>query len=172
MTRMQNGDAEFEEWQPVPASAVDNLEWRIRSDVYAKAPMTAASKSQQADNLMQLQGQFQYDPPIITPEEWIALKDFPNKEDILARMEKDREKKEQQDAATMEQSIMDVITQAQSMKGEGATDEEVQQQVSPMIQELIQATFTQGQSQGTAAAMSGTPSGSTGISAMGAMTQG
>lgn len=150
MTRMKNGEAQFEEWQPIPPNVVDNLEWRVRSDVYAKAPITQALKSQMADNLMQMQGQFQFDPPIITPEEWIELKDFPNKEDILARMQEDRLRKQNQDAQMLQQAILNVVMQAQQLKSQGATDEDVQMQIAPMINEIIQNTFTSGTNQGTA----------------------
>jgi hypothetical protein len=173
MTRQNNGEPSFDEWQPIPPQVIDNLEWRVHSDIYAKAPMTAASRSQQADNLMQLQGQFQYNPPIITPEEWIELKDFPNKEDILARMQVDRFKKQQQDATQLEQQILQIIGQAQQMKASGATDQQVQQQVSPMVQQVIEQTFTQGQNQGSANQMSqSAPKGTTSPTAMGNMTQG
>lgn len=174
MTRRRNGQAEFMTWQPVEADIIENLEWRVRSDVYAKAPVTAASKSQQADTLMQLQGQFQYDPPIITPEEWIEMKDFPNKEDILARMEIDRQNKQQQDAQMLTDQILQIIGQAQQIKSTGATDEEVNAQVTPMVQELVTTTFTSGQNQGSANAMasSAAPSGTTSPTAMGNMMSG
>lgn len=173
MTRKRNGEAQFETWKPIPANVVDNLEWRVRSDVYAKAPITAASKSQQADNLMQMQGQFQFDPPIITPEEWIEMKDFPHKEDILARMELDRQNKQQQDAQALQEQILQIIGQAQQLKGQGATDDEVNQQISPLVSEIVQATFTSGTQQGTADVMANAaPSGTTGMTQMGNMTQG
>ena len=174
MTRMKNGDVEFEEWKPVPLSVVENLEWRVRSNVYAKAPMTQAYKSQMADNLMQMQGQFQFDPPIITPEEWIEMKDFPNKEDILARMQEDRIRKQNQDAQALQQAILNIIAQSQQLKAQGLTDEEVQAQITPMIDELVQQTFTSGQNQGTANQLpnSGAPAGTFGVSEMGNMVQG
>lgn len=174
MTRMKNGGVEFEEWKPVPLSVVENLEWRVRSNVYAKAPMTQAYKSQMADNLMQMQGQFQFDPPIITPEEWIEMKDFPNKEDILARMQEDRIRKQNQDAQALQQAILNIIAQSQQLKAQGLTGEEVQAQITPMIDELVQQTFTSGQNQGTANQLpnSGAPAGTFGVSEMGNMVQG
>jgi hypothetical protein len=174
MTRKRNGQAAFETWKPLPATVVDNLQWRVRSDVYAKAPITAASKSQQADNLMQLQGQFQYDPPIITPEEWIEMKDFPNKEDILYRMEQDRINKQNQDQQQLIDQINQIIEQGRQIKKTGVTDDQLNQQLQPMIQELVQNTFTQGQNQGSANSMSGSsaPQGTTSPTAMGNMTQG
>lgn len=175
MTRKKNGTPQFETWKPVPEKVIDNMEWRVRSDVYAKAPVTAASKKQQADSLMQMQGQFQFDPPIITAEEWIEMQDFPNKEDILARMEQDRANKKQQDAQALEGQIMAIIGQAQQMKAQGSTEEQVQGQVSPMIQQVIQQTFTSGQNQGSAQQMLNQPTapqGTTSPTAMGNMTRG
>lgn len=175
MTRQANGAAQFDEWTPVDPAVIDNLEWRVRSDVYAKAPITAASRSQQADTLMQMQGQFQYDPPIITPEEWIELKDFPNKQDILARMQSDRVNKQNQDASDLQNQILQIIGQAEAMKGQGMTDDTVKQQVTPMVQQLVQQTFTQGQNQGTSDAMpnsNSAPQGTTSPTAMGNMTKG
>lgn len=174
MTRKKNGTPDYDLWEPLEPTVIDNLEWRVRSDVYAKAPITAASKSQQADTLMQLQGQFQYDPPIITPEEWIEMKDFPNKEDILARMEEDRVNKQQQDQATLTQNIIQIIGQAQMMKGQGVSEENIMAQIQPMVDEMVQTTFTSGQNQGSANTMtnSGAPSGTMSPTAMGNMSSG
>jgi hypothetical protein len=173
MTRKTNGTAEFEQWTPVPPEQYENLEWRVRSDVYAKAPVTAASKSQQADNLMQLQGQFQYDPPLITVEEWIEMKDFPNKSDILARMEMDRKNKQAQDQQSLTDQIMQIISQAQQFKAMGSTEDQINQQIQPMVQDIVQQTFTSGQNQGSSQSMSGAaPKGTTSPTAMGNMTSG
>ena len=174
MTRKKNGDPDFEMWIPVDPEVIENLEWRVRSDVYAKAPVTAASKSQQADNLMQLQGQFQYDPPIITPEEWIEMKDFPNKEDILARMQADRVNKQNQDIQGLTDQILQIIGQAQGMKAQGMTEDNIISQIQPMVQEVVQTTYTSGQNQGTASAMSGStaPRGVTSPTSMGNMQSG
>lgn len=174
MTRKKNGDAEFETWQPIPPMVIDNLQWRIRSDVYAKAPITQASKKQQADNLMQMQGQFQFDPPVITVEEWVEQQDFSNKEDILARMQADRVKKQQQDQQGLTDQILQIIGQAQQMKGTGLTDEQVNQQIQPMIQDLVTQTFTSGVNQGTnnQLSSSGAPAGTMSPTAMGNMVTG
>jgi hypothetical protein len=173
MTRRKNGQADYMTWTPVSELDYNNMQWRIRSDVYAHAPITAASKSQQADSLMQQQGQFQHDPPIITPEEWINMKDFPDKEDILLRMQADRENKRNQDIQGLSDQILQLIQNAQHLKGQGATDEEVTQQMAQPVQEMVQKTFTSGTKQGTAGEMgSMAPKGTTSPTAMGNMTQG
>lgn len=165
MTRMKNGQAQFDIWEPLDPMTIENLEYRVHSDVYAKAPLTAAAKSQQADNLMQMQGQFKYDPPIITPEEWIELKDFPNKEDILARMQADRQNKQNQDGQQMQQSIMQIIAQAEQMRAQGLTQDNVDKQIAPMVGQLVAQTFTQGQNQGTEDVMNNAPTGASGAAA-------
>jgi hypothetical protein len=147
MTRQLNGQAQYDTWTPLPDMVVDNLEWRLRSNVYAKAPMTQAAKRQQADKLMQMQGQFQFNPPIITPEEWIVLQDFDNKEDVLARMQQDRVKMQSQESQTMSQNIMGIVQQAKMLKGKGMTDDQITQQIQPMINQLVQTTNSTGVSQ-------------------------
>jgi hypothetical protein len=90
----ENGSTAHDTWSPLEDP--ENFAWRVKVDTYAKAPTTQASRRQQADKLMQMQGQFQFSPAIITPEEWIMLQDFDNKDQILARMQKDREMLQQQ----------------------------------------------------------------------------
>jgi phage gp29-like protein len=123
---------------------------------------------------MQMQGQFQFNPPIITPEEWIEMKDFPNKEDILARMQADRENKQNQDALALKNQILQIIQQAQQIKSQGATDDQINQQVAPMVQQIVQATFTSCQNQGSADVMQNqsAPAGTMSPTAMGNMQAG
>jgi hypothetical protein len=147
MTRQQNGNAQYETWIPVDDKVSKNLEYRLRSDVFAKAPMTQASKRSQADKLMQMQGQFQYDPPIITPEEWISMQDFDTKEDILSRMQRDRQAKQAQEGKNIQQSIMQLVKQAEMLRGKGLTEQQVDQQIQPMVQQILQTTFSAGASQ-------------------------
>jgi hypothetical protein len=141
--------------------------------------MTQASKRQQADKLMQMQGQFQFNPPIITPEEWIQFQDFDMKEQILSRMEQDRAKLQQQDMQNMTQQIMAIMQQSQQMKASGAGDQEVQQQMTAQVQQLLQQTQSTGASQSTdgsgqpsAPAESQAPQGSTSQASMMNMANG
>jgi len=94
-----------------------------------------------------MQGQFQFNPPIITPEEWIVLQDFDNKEDVLARMQQDRQQMQQQETQTMSQNIQGIIQQAQTLKGKGLTDDQINQQIQPMIDQLVQSSISTGTSQ-------------------------
>lgn len=49
-------------------------------------PKNSIRLSDAADQLMMMQGQYQFDPPIITQDEWLMWKDFPQKELILQRI--------------------------------------------------------------------------------------
>ena len=166
--RQPNGQPEFEEFEPEKGLTLENFKWRVKSDVYAKSPMTQAQKRQQADKLMQMQGQFQFNPPIITPEEWIRFQDFDMKEEILQRMEEDRIKLEQQETETMTQNIMMLIQQANEMSKQGMSSEEINGQMQMAVQQIIQSTQSTGASQtleaggvGSAPSETSMPSGST-----------
>ncbi len=167
-----NGMQDFDTFQPFDDWEMDNMEWRVRSDVYARAPITQASKRQQADQMMQMQGQFQYNPPIITPEEWIQQQDFENKEDTLRRMEEDRVKMEQQQAQDMAGLITQNAEMLHQMMMQGVPPEQIQQQAYMMAQQMLGQGQEQGGQQGTAPAELTAPQGTTGQLAMANMARG
>lgn len=136
-TTAPNGQPEFEMYQPVDEITADNLEWIVKSDIYARAPVTQASKRQQADALMQMQGQFNYNPPIITPEEWIQFQEFEMKEDIMYRMEQDRKILEQNKAQNLAQQISQLVSQATEGIAQGMSQEEVMQIIQQTAQQLV-----------------------------------
>lgn len=167
MTIQSNGNPRYDIYEPIDELTADNLEIRVRSNVYARAPITQASKRQQADKLMQMQGQFQYNPPIITPEEWLKFQDFDIQDEIMKRMEQDRAKAEQekQNNDNLASKAVQLGMEAAKMLQQGMPPEQVQQQLSQMAQQ------TQGQ-QPSAPAEQGAPQGTTDALAMQAMAQG
>lgn len=142
-----NGQQDFGQFAPVDKLTAENLEWRVKADTYARSPMTQATRRQQADKLMQMQGQFQFNPPLIIPEEWVRFQDFDFKDEILMRMQGDRMKLEMQDSQNMAQQIMQFIQMGEQLKSQGASDDEIQQQIMPQVQQLLQATQSTGASQ-------------------------
>lgn len=132
-----NGMENFDTWQPVDKLTADNLTWRVRSDVYSKAPVTQATKRQQADKLMQMQGQFQFNPPVITPEEWIMFQDFDEKESILRRMQSDRKRMELQDLQKMAEQMAQVANMMTDMRKKGLPESEVIKQAEQLAQEFL-----------------------------------
>jgi hypothetical protein len=120
--------------------------------------MTQASKRQQADKLMQMQGQFQFNPPIITPEEWIQMQEFDMKEQILARMEDDRKRLQSQDIQQMSQQVLQLVDQAIQMAMKGAAVNDINQELQNQVVQILQET------QSTGASLSTQPNGSVGQS--------
>jgi hypothetical protein len=177
--RKPNGQTEYETWKPLDDITMKNLCWKVKSDVYAKAPMTQASRRQQADKLMQMQGQFQFNPPIITPEEWVRFQDFDMKEEILYRMEQDRDKLQQQEQQNMTQQVMQIIQNMKDAEAQGLSPQEVQQSISQQVTQLLAHTQSTGASQtsldaaqGSAASDSQPPQGTTSQVAMSNMANG
>ncbi len=170
MTIQPNGKPRYDVYEPVDPLTADNLELRVRSNVYARAPITEASKRQQADKLMQMQGQFNYNPPIITPEEWLRFQDFDIQDDIMRRMEEDRKKMEQQQLEQKAGTAVQLGMQAAQMLAQGMPPEQVQQQIAQMVQQQEQQG--QGQGQQPNAPEQAVPQGTTDALAMQAMAQG
>ena len=137
-TQGVNGLPQYDTYEPVDAITAENLEWAVKSDVYARAPVTQASKRQQADALMQMQGQFNYSPAVIVPEEWIKFQDFDIKDEILYRMQKDREIMEQNKAADMAQQVSTIVDQALEAMRQGMSREQISQTVQQLTQEYVQ----------------------------------
>jgi hypothetical protein len=169
-----NGSADYGMYNPIDEIDADNIEYRVKSDVYARAPVTQAMKKQQADQLMQLQGQFNFNPPIITPEEWIQLQDFEHKADILRRMEDDRKKLQAQEAANMAQMIQQVAAQVADARAKGEPEQVVQQIATQAAQEMLQQKQNEDAKNGNLQmpAQSQAPQGTTGAMAMQAMAKG
>lgn len=175
MQTKPNGEASYGMYEPIDELTAENLEWRVKSDVYARAPVTQAMKKQQADQLMQMQGQFQFNPPVIIPEEWINLQDFEYKADMLRRMEDDRKKLQAQEAANMAQLIQQVAEQVAMAKAKGEPPQVVQQIATQAAEEMLQQKRNEDAKNGMLqmpAQQSQAPQGTTGAMAMSAMAKG
>ncbi len=139
-TIQPNGEPQFDQFEPVDELTAENLRFRVRSNVYAKSPMTQASRRQQADKLLQTQGQFQFNPPVITPEEWIKMQEFDDMADILKRMEADRERMEAEKAQDMAGQITQIAQHISELISQGVPMEQAVQQAEQAAQELIDQT--------------------------------
>jgi hypothetical protein len=169
MSIQPNGEPRFDIFEPIDPLTADNLEIRVRSNVYSKAPITQESKRQQADKLMQMQGQFNYNPPIITPEEWLRFQDFDIQDDIMRRMEEDRKKAEQQSTGNLAKQALELGLMINEMLQQGMTLEQAQVEAMKVAQQM-QEQQTQGQQPN--APEQAVPQGTTDALAMQAMAQG
>jgi hypothetical protein len=174
MSIAPNGEPRYDVYEPIDPLTAENLEIRVRSNVYSKAPITQESKRQQADKLMQMQGQFQYDPPIITPEEWLRFQEFEIQEDIMRRMEQDRQQKEQNSVDNMAKQALELGVMIQEMLAQGLSMEEAQVEAMKAAQQMFMQNQApvQGQQQPNAPAEAQLPQGATDAVAMANMAQG
>lgn len=60
-------------------------------------PKNLARLSEAANMIMEKQMQYQMDPPLMTPEEWLSAQDFPQKHHMLDRMEAERQQDDLED---------------------------------------------------------------------------
>ena len=143
-----SGEIEHHEWIPIKDIDHKNIQWYVKSDVYATAPTTIALRKQQANDLMQMQQQFQPNPPLITLEEWLKCQDYDNKEEILQRMRSDQEKIDQQKAADLASQLMQLMDAQRMALGQGQPYEAVNEQMTQQIQQILDSVSRKENSQG------------------------
>jgi hypothetical protein len=66
-----------------------NLEYDIFIDVSSKAPITRMKEAQDAKELLNMQGQYNFNPPVITSQEAMKRINFAGTEEIIERMNQD-----------------------------------------------------------------------------------
>jgi hypothetical protein len=105
------------DFENIPENAFD---YTMAASPYL--PKNLMRLSDAADQLMELQGQYQYEPPLITHEEWLMWKDFPQKDLILQRMRQAQQQIEE------EELIADLMSFA-GLIDKGMTPEEAIQTI-------------------------------------------
>jgi hypothetical protein len=170
-----NGQPQYDIFEPVDENTIKNLDWIVRSDVYAKAPTTQALRREQADKLIQMQGQFNYSPPIITVEEWIRFQDFDMKEEILQRMQADRKRLESEKAMNLAEKWVQLADILRQNIARGMPMQQAQQEAQKAAEEMIAAQKQQEMAAGRPKDVeqeAQAPQGTTGQLAMAAMSRG
>lgn len=132
------GKPDYDVFTPIKDADAENLRWLVKSDVYASSPVTQSKKREEAKELLQMQGQFKYDPPLITVEEYIRESDYAMKDVILDRMKVDRERKQALEAEDWGKMIAELATQVANLVGQGTAQEKINQTIQQMAQQLVQ----------------------------------
>jgi len=94
--RQPDGTVKYEKYEPIEEDIADQLEWMVKCDTYAVAPMTEESRKQEAQELLDIQGKYSFSPAVITPQEFIRMGNYKDKELILKRMQDDLEMMQKQ----------------------------------------------------------------------------
>lgn len=177
MAMTNTGVPQFGEWDPDAVKEIgpENISWRVRSDIYQKAPQTQQQRQQQADKQMQWQGQYQFNPPLITPEEWVRRQEFQDQQEILTRMQKDRIQMQQDQANDLAQQIAQIASQLQQAGKQGASQQAIAQMSQQLAQQIVQQRQQEQFKNGINQQPAGQSAPSTGVanqSAMSAMNSG
>jgi len=107
------------------------LAYDISIDVSAKAPITRIRKQEGLDKLLTLQGQMQFDPAIITQQEYMRESDFIEKKQIIERMNQD----EINGKNAILQETLEMATEAMQ---EGVNPEEIAQMAEAMLTQRLE----------------------------------
>ena len=119
-------------------SEFKDMAFDIKIDVSAKAPISRLRKQEELDKILTLQGQMQFDPPVITPQEYIAESDFIDSEKFLHRMN-------MQEIQSAEAIMTEVLEMMNEANMNGVPPEEIAQ----MAQSMLQQRFEEKQQGGT-----------------------
>lgn len=109
----------------------ENLKFDFTCSVTPNLPKNLMRLGQVANELMEKQMQYNSQPPLITPEEWLNWQDFPQKYHILKRMSDDRMRNDREEiqaeivnyAGLVQQGVrpeaaVDMLAQERQMKRE------------------------------------------------------
>jgi hypothetical protein len=105
---------------PFKGSEFADLEYDIFVDVSSKAPLTRLKEMQDAKELLNMQGQYGFKTPIVTPQEAVKMMQFSNTDQIIERMNMDEMKNK-------EQELTQILDMSFNMLSQGASPQEVQQ---------------------------------------------
>jgi uncharacterized protein (UPF0305 family) len=110
-------------------SEFKDLEYDIFIDISSKAPMTRLKEAQDAKELMNMQGQYQFNPPLMTPQRMVKMANYSNSDQIIEEMNR-AEMNAKSDQLTQ------ILNQSFDMIGQGATPQEVLQQAQQMLSDM------------------------------------
>lgn len=107
-------------------SSFKDVAYDIQVDVTAKAPITKARKQEELDKVLNIQGQYQFDPAVITPQEYMEESNFIDGEKFIERMNME----EIQSAEAIMQETLQMMTEAQQSQ---VPPEEIAQMAQTML---------------------------------------
>jgi hypothetical protein len=109
--------------------AYQDLEFDFFIDVSAKAPVTRMKEAQEAKELLNLQGQYQFAPAVIKPQEYIKLANYTNKDQLIQRMNAEEQQNKLQEITNITNMVVESVTN-------GVPPEEVIQMATSMFEQM------------------------------------
>lgn len=133
MIRVMGANPNEYEFEPFLGAEFADLEYDIFIDISSKAPVTRMKEMQDAKELLNMQGQYQFATPIIKPQEAIDMMDFANKADIIKRMNIDEMRNKVEES-------MQVAQMAAEALSVGTPPEQVQAMMQQMFTQMDEAS--------------------------------
>ena len=98
-------------------------------------PKNRIRYAESATEIMAMQSQYQMNPPLITPEEWLKYQDFPQKDIMLQRMEAQRLQDDVQDITENVVNFSSLVQQGVSPDGavQMLADEKAMMRANPKL---------------------------------------
>lgn len=129
----EEGNEEISENNFIPFTGSDyhGLDFDFYIDVSAQAPVTQQRAKEEANQLLTIQGQYQFDPAIMTPKEYIKQSDIQYKDEIIARMDRD-------ELMSKSQMLQEIVMMANEALQGGVPPEEVSQMSLAMLQQRME----------------------------------
>lgn len=93
------------------------VQFDYKVDITPHLPNNIERRSMEADIMMEKQMQYQFNPPIITPEEWVTMKNFAEKNHMIDRMIYQRMQDDKQDITSILVSYANLVNQGVSPEG-------------------------------------------------------
>jgi hypothetical protein len=106
-----------------------DLEYSFFIDVSSKAPISRARQQEELDKLLNLQGQYQFQPPIITQQEYMEYQDYIDGEKLIERMKIDEMTNEVEQAM----QVANMLTEAMQ---QGVPEEQLMEMATAMITQM------------------------------------
>jgi hypothetical protein len=116
-------------FEPFLGTDFADTEYDMFIDVSSKAPMTRVREQQEAKELLNMQGQYGFPVPVITPQEALNMMDFAKKDEILKRMNMDEMRNKTDEAL----QVANFIAEAQA---QGLPPEQIQEMAVEMFNQL------------------------------------
>jgi hypothetical protein len=131
MIRITRANPEDYEFVSFVGSDYKDIEYDFFIDVSSKAPVTRLREAQEAKDLMNMQGQFAFEVPVITPQEYMKISNFTHADQLIQRMNRDEMNNEVQKL----DQVFNMVLEASQ---EGVPPQEVQQMMHAMWQQMEQ----------------------------------
>lgn len=131
MIRIMGENPNEYSFEPFTGTDFKDLEYDMFIDVSSKAPITRMKMAQDAKEALNMQGQYAgaFPTSVITPQEFVRSQDWPNKDEIIKRMDIE-------EMRNKEQELTNILNQSFDMLAQGASPQDVQQAAVEMLQQM------------------------------------